>query len=136
MHHTSIMLQQRRPSMFPKRSLIFAYITTCQDDTYFPTVKELVSSFRKGGPLEKGLSENPARQTVDELAMEKSGHFSNPDKSASGGNIDGKLAKVGTPNPLHLRFAASNKIKDMPIVLDDVESDDAASEVDLSDFRA
>jgi hypothetical protein len=28
MHHTSIMLQQRRQSMFPKRSLIFTYITT------------------------------------------------------------------------------------------------------------
>jgi hypothetical protein len=42
---------------------------------------------------------------------------------------------VGASDPLHLRDAASNTIKDMPIVLDDVESDDAASEVDFSDIR-
>jgi hypothetical protein len=57
------------------------------NDTYFPSVKELVSSFRKGGLLEHGLSEKPAPQTANELPMEKSGHFSNPDKS--GGNMDG-----------------------------------------------
>ena len=59
------------------------------DDTYFPTVQELVSSFRKDGLPEQGLSEKPARRTVDELAVEKSSHFSNPNKSAPGGNIDG-----------------------------------------------
>jgi hypothetical protein len=58
------------------------------DETYFPTVKELVSSTR-GGLLEEGLNEKPARQTVDELAMEKSGHFSSPNKSAPGGNMYG-----------------------------------------------
>jgi hypothetical protein len=42
---------------------------------------------------------------------------------------------VGASDPLRLRDAASNTIKDMPIVLDDVESDDAASEVDFSDIR-
>jgi hypothetical protein len=41
------------------------------DDTYFLTVKELVFSFRKGGLPEEGLSKNPARQTVDELVMER-----------------------------------------------------------------
>jgi hypothetical protein len=41
------------------------------DDTYFPTVQELVSSFRKDGLPEQCLSEKPAPQTVDELAMER-----------------------------------------------------------------
>jgi hypothetical protein len=59
------------------------------DETYFPTVKELVSSFTKGGLPEDGLSEKPAQQTVDELAMEKSSHFSSPNKSAPGGNMYG-----------------------------------------------
>jgi hypothetical protein len=59
------------------------------DDTYFPTVKELVSSFSKDGLPEQDLSETPASQTAGELAMEKVGPFSNPDKSVSGGNIYG-----------------------------------------------
>jgi hypothetical protein len=59
------------------------------DKTYFPTVKELVSSFTRGGLPEEGLSKKPAQQTVDEPAMEKSGHFSSPKKLALGGNIDG-----------------------------------------------
>lgn len=59
------------------------------DETYFPTIKELVTSFTRGGLPEEGLSEKPARRTVDELAVEKSSHFSNPNKSALGGNIDG-----------------------------------------------
>jgi hypothetical protein len=60
------------------------------DDTYFPTVKELVSSFRKGRLLEEGLSKKPTRQTVEELAIEKSSHFSNPDKSASRDGSQGR----------------------------------------------
>ena len=59
------------------------------DDIYFPTVKELVSSFRKDRLPQQGSGEKPAPQTVDELAMGKSGHFGNLDKSTLGGNMDG-----------------------------------------------
>lgn len=65
--------------------------TNCIEDidhTYFPTIKELVSSLRIGRLLKEGLCKKSMRETVDELAM-KSSHFSNLDKSASGGNIDG-----------------------------------------------
>jgi hypothetical protein len=58
------------------------------DDTYFPTVKEPVSSIRKGGLPEQGSSKKPAQQTVDELAIEKSSHFSNLNKSTLGVDID------------------------------------------------
>jgi hypothetical protein len=57
------------------------------DDTYFPSIEELLS-FKKDGRPEQGLSGYLAPQTVDETAM-KSGRFSNPDKSTSGGNIGG-----------------------------------------------
>jgi hypothetical protein len=40
-----------------------------------------VSSSRRDGLPEQGLSKNPAPQTVDEPAIEKSGYFSNLDKS-------------------------------------------------------
>jgi hypothetical protein len=45
------------------------------DDIYFPTVKELVSSFRKYGLPEQGLSKKPMPQTVDEPAVEKRGNM-------------------------------------------------------------
>jgi hypothetical protein len=54
------------------------------DKTYFPTVKELVSSFTRGRLPEEGLSKKPVQKTVDELAIEKSSYF----RSAPGGNID------------------------------------------------
>ena len=58
------------------------------DDTYFPTVKEFVSSFRKDGPPQ-GLSEKPVPQIVDELAVEKRDRFGNPGKLTSRGHVDG-----------------------------------------------
>ncbi|KAI9858489.1 MAG: hypothetical protein M1813_007442 [Trichoglossum hirsutum] len=79
-------------------------------DTYFPTVEELVSSFRRDRLPELGLSKRPEPQTVDKPPVEKSGHFVNPDKSTSGRNIEGSQ--------------------------EDLESDDTASEADFSDFRA
>jgi hypothetical protein len=60
------------------------------DDVFFPTVKELVSFFRNSGLIEEGLSEKPMQQTVDELAIEKSSYFSNPDKSASRDSSQGR----------------------------------------------
>jgi hypothetical protein len=62
-------------------------------DTYFPTVEELVFSFRKDRFLEQGLSKKPEPQTVDEPPVEKSGHFGNPDKSTSGRNIEGSQGR-------------------------------------------
>ena len=59
------------------------------DDTYFLTVKELVSSFRKDRLSEQGLSKKNAPQTVDKLAMEKSSRFGNLDKSTLGRNMAG-----------------------------------------------
>jgi hypothetical protein len=53
------------------------------DNTCFPTVKELVSSFRKDGLLEHGLSEKPVLKTVDEPAIEKSSYVSKLDLSNS-----------------------------------------------------
>jgi hypothetical protein len=58
------------------------------DKTYFPTVKELVSSFTRNRLLEDSLNKKPVQQTVDKLAIEKSNYFSNPNKSVPGGNID------------------------------------------------
>jgi hypothetical protein len=57
------------------------------DNTYFPSIKELVSSFRKGRLTEQGLSKKPVVQTVNKLAVEKSSYFSNPDKSVLGRNM-------------------------------------------------
>jgi hypothetical protein len=102
------------------------------DKTYFPTVEELVSSFTRSRLPEDSLYEKTAQQTVDELAIEKNGHFSNPNKSAPGRNIDSSQGR----SPFHFKYAASNTIKDMPIVLDNIESDNTVSKVDLSDFRA
>jgi hypothetical protein len=70
------------------------------DDTYFPTVEELVS-FKKDGRSEQGLSGYLASQTVDRPAMEKRGHFGNPDKSILGRNIEG--SQGGRTQSSHLR---------------------------------
>ena len=75
--------------------LQIVYAWCIEKETYFPTVKELVSPFTRGGLPVEGLSEKPAQQTVDELAMEKSGHFGNLNKSTLGGNMGGRvLAQV------------------------------------------
>jgi hypothetical protein len=58
------------------------------DDTYFPTVEELMS-FKKDGHLERGLSGHLVPQAVDELAVEKRRHFGNPNKSTLGENMNG-----------------------------------------------
>ena len=59
------------------------------DDTYLPTVKELIFSFGKDGLLGQGLSENLTPQIVEEPVVGKSGHFGNPNKSTLGRDMDG-----------------------------------------------
>jgi hypothetical protein len=69
-------------------SLIYIEALTEADKIYFPTVKELVSSFTRSRLLEDSLSKKPVQQTVDKLAIEKSSYFSNSNKSVPEGNID------------------------------------------------
>lgn len=75
------------------------------DDTFFLTVKKLVSFFflffRKDRLVKQYLSKNLVLQTVNKLAIKKSSHFSNLDKLILRRNID--RAKVGAPNSLYIK---------------------------------